>query len=67
VLSGKVLSDDFFHAAATAHDKNDHILYQQKSGMLFYDADGKKPGADPVLFAVLDNHAKIDAGDFVIV
>jgi Ca2+-binding RTX toxin-like protein len=66
-LSGKVLSDDFFHAAATAHDKNDHILYQQKSGMLFYDADGKKPGADPVLFAVLDNHAKIDAGDFVIV
>jgi hypothetical protein len=46
VLSGKVLSDDFFHAAATAHDKNDHILYQQKSGMLFYDADGKKPGAD---------------------
>jgi Ca2+-binding RTX toxin-like protein len=65
--SGKTLSDDAFHDKATAHDNSDRILYKQKSGMLFYDADGKKPGADPILFAVLDNHAKIDAGDFVIV
>ena len=66
-LSGKSLSDDAFHDKATAHDNSDRILYQKKTGMLFYDADGKKDAHDPILFAVLDNHAKIDAGDFLIV
>jgi hypothetical protein len=66
-LSGKSLSDDAFHDKATAHDNSDRILYQKKTGMLFYDADGKKDAHDPILFAVLDNHAKIDAGDFFIV
>lgn len=66
-LKGSTLATDAFHTAAVAHDKSDRILYEKSSGKLFYDADGIKPGADPVLFAVLDNHVKIGAGDFLIV
>lgn len=57
--AGAFVTDD------VAHDKGDRILYDK--GKLYYDADGNKPGADPILFAVLDKKPALDAGDFIIV
>ncbi|MBO1905846.1 calcium-binding protein [Microvirga sp. 3-52] len=35
-----LLKKDFFVEGSKAKDKNDHVLYDSKTGMLFYDADG---------------------------
>lgn len=63
-----VLNAGLFEANATgkATDANDHIVYETDTGKLFYDADGSGKGA-AVLFAVLNNHPKIDHTDFFIV
>jgi hypothetical protein len=54
--------------ATKAHDKSDRIIYDTKSGKLYYDDDGsRKHGHDAVQFAVLSNKATLDHGDFVIV
>jgi autotransporter-associated beta strand protein len=66
---GATLDSGEFYAksgARKAHDKNDHIIYDTKSGKLFHDDDGKG-GHDAVLFARLTNHAHLDAHDFLIV
>ena len=55
-----------FTTGSHAHDASDHVLYDRSSGRLFYDPDG--PGGAPVtLIATLDNHAKLDAHDLLIV
>jgi Ca2+-binding RTX toxin-like protein len=46
-------------------DANDHILYNQASGALFYDADGSG-GAAKVQFATITNGAVLGADDFLI-
>lgn len=51
-----------FFVGRHAHDSDDHIIYQQSTGKLFYDRDGTGP-AQQVLFAVLDNKAAISAFD----
>jgi hypothetical protein len=66
-LSGSTLKAAAFHTGATSHDASDRILYQKSTGKLFYDADGDKPGAVPILFAILDTRPTLDAGDFLIV
>ncbi len=67
-LTGSKLASGAFYDKADAHDTSDRILYEKSSGKLFYDADGNTAGGvDKVLFAVLDNHAKLDAGDFLLV
>ena len=45
---------------------DDHILYNHKTGFLFYDVDGKG-GAAPVHFATLDSHPILTAGDILMV
>ncbi len=60
------LSSKYFYAKASAHDKDDHVLYDKAHGKLYYDADGKG-GHAAVLFAVIDDHATLSAADFVIV
>jgi Ca2+-binding RTX toxin-like protein len=68
---GAALEDNEFFAkkgATKAHDRDDRIVYDTKSGKLYYDADGnKKGGADAIHFATLSNKAALDAGDFAIV
>jgi cysteinyl-tRNA synthetase len=68
---GDELEKAEFYAAAgatKAHDKSDRIIYDAKSGKLYYDDDGnKKHGHDAVQFAVMSNKATLDHGDFVIV
>jgi len=53
-------------AKAIKADADDRILYKQKTGELFYDADGSGR-KEAVLVAVLDNHAALDHTDFLIV
>lgn len=52
--------------ASAAHDASDRIVYDSKSGKLYYDADGKG-GAAAVQIATLGDAPKLDAGDFLIV
>ena len=47
------LTDNAFVDGNKAHDANDRIIYNDKNGKLFYDADGKG-GEHQVLFARLD-------------
>lgn len=60
------LSGEFFQAGSSARDANDHVVYDQLSGGLFYDADGSGSGA-AVLFAVLENKTLLTASDFSVI
>lgn len=55
-----------FFAGAAAHDADDRIIYDQASGNLFYDGDGNGAGA-AVLFANLQTHPLVTAGDFTVI
>jgi Ca2+-binding RTX toxin-like protein len=60
---GDGVSKGEFRIGTKAHDKSDHLLYDQKHGKLYYDADGK--GEDgKVLFALLPKHLDLDHNDF---
>jgi Ca2+-binding RTX toxin-like protein len=48
------------------HDKSDRIIYNSKSGKLFYDPDGSK-AEGAVHFATLTHKPTLDHGDFAIV
>lgn len=75
-----VLDDDFFTTAgpigqlassaftigSAAKDANDRIIYNQKEGLLLYDADGKG-GKAAVVFAHIDEGLKLSHEDFSIV
>lgn len=65
---GKVghLSDDAFFIGTKAHDSNDRIIYNDKSGKLYYDADGSGKGT-MVQFAALDKSLKLTFHDFDII
>ncbi len=66
---GATLDPSEFYAkagATKAHDKSDRIVYDTKSGKLYYDDDGKG-GHAAVHFATLSGHPKLDGGDFEIV
>lgn len=66
---GSSLSSGEFYArngATQAHDKDDRIVYDKKSGKLYYDDDGKG-GHAAIHFATLTNKPTLDHGDFDIV
>jgi cysteinyl-tRNA synthetase len=68
---GDALSDGAFYAkrgATEAHDEDDRIIYDKKTGKLYYDADGNAEGGqDAIHFATLTTKPVIDADDFLIV
>jgi VCBS repeat-containing protein len=69
-IGSKLESAEFYAAkgAVKAHDKSDRIIYDTKTGKLYFDADGsKKGGVDAVHFATLTKHPLLDHGDFAIV
>lgn len=49
-----------------AADKDDHLIYNQKTGELFYDQDGSGKKFAAIEFADLDNKPKLDIGDFIL-
>lgn len=52
--------------AKSAHDADDRIIYDRKTGKLYYDDDGRG-GHAAVHFATLNNKPVLDHGDFAIV
>ncbi|HWL46479.1 MAG TPA: calcium-binding protein, partial [Sphingomonadaceae bacterium] len=62
---GKLKKDAFF-IGNKAHDGSDRIVYDKKSGKLFYDADGTGK-QQPIQFATLDKNLKMTEKDFFVV
>lgn len=65
-LSPSKLNKDYFTVGTKAQDKNDHLIYNKKTGVLFYDADGKG-GWDATQVAVLKKGLKMTAADFYVI
>ncbi len=61
-----VLSPAEFLVGSKAQTADQHLIYNQANGALFYDVDGKGGDAQ-VLIAVLSSKPSLDAGDFVLV
>jgi len=61
---GKV-APSAFHKGAAAHDADDRIIYDKKSGALYYDPDGTGAAAQ-VEFAHFDKGTKLKASDFTV-
>jgi Ca2+-binding RTX toxin-like protein len=59
-------SANAFVTGTQAGDADDRIVYNAATGQLFFDADGIGAGAQ-VLFAVLDGHPALAAGDFMTI
>ncbi|WP_194164599.1 cadherin domain-containing protein [Microvirga thermotolerans] len=61
-----VLAKGAFHAGAKAHDADDRVVYDKKTGALFYDADGTGSAA-AVQIATLQKNLKMTEKDFYLV
>ena len=57
------LNSAFFTIGTKAKDSNDHVIYQSKKGVLYYDADGSGK-AKAIEFATLDKNLAMTADDF---
>jgi Ca2+-binding RTX toxin-like protein len=55
-----------FVIGTQAADADDRIIYNGATGQLFFDADGNGAGT-AVLFATLDGHPTLVAGDFIVI
>jgi Ca2+-binding RTX toxin-like protein len=64
-LSAGNLPHSAFHVGRHAADSNDHIIYDQAHGKLYYDPDGAG-GAHKVLFATLSHSPELTTADFFI-
>jgi Ca2+-binding RTX toxin-like protein len=61
-----VLKSGAFHVGAAAHDASDRIIYNKKTGALFYDQDGN--GAhEAIQIATLSKSLKMTYHDFFII
>jgi VCBS repeat-containing protein len=62
----KQLNKAFFTIGDKAKDKNDYVIYNDKSGVLSYDADGSGKGK-AVEFAQLSRNLKMNEKDFFVI
>jgi Ca2+-binding RTX toxin-like protein len=60
------LSSSSFVTGEKALDSGDRVVYNDKTGALYYDADGTGSAA-AVKFAMIENLAKLTAADFVVI
>ncbi|MBF9231854.1 cadherin domain-containing protein [Microvirga sp. BT350] len=60
------LDKKFFTIGDKAKDKDDYIVYDNKKGVLYYDADGSGAGK-AVAFATLPKKLKMTAADFMVI
>lgn len=63
---GDSLDGTELRIGAKALDKNDFLIYNTKTGELFYDADGSGRKYAAIEFADLDNKTKLGMDDFVL-
>ncbi|MFC1455228.1 M10 family metallopeptidase C-terminal domain-containing protein [Microvirga arabica] len=63
--AGLELKEAAFYAGKKAHDKDDRIIYDKKTGSLYYDKDGIG-GTAQIKFATIANKVKLVHDDFVI-
>ncbi len=64
---GPLSRGHFRDLASGSAERSDRILYESRSGALYYDADGATVGHGAVKIAVLANKADLSAADFLIV
>ncbi|WP_230532746.1 calcium-binding protein [Microvirga roseola] len=62
----KKLKKAFFEVGSEADDRNDHIIYDKKKGVLYYDADGTG-SKEQVKIATLSNKATLKYHDVFII
>ena len=60
------LNKAFFIKGDKAKDRNDYLIYDNKKGLLLYDADGSGKGA-AIEFASTSTNLKMTASDFLII
>jgi Ca2+-binding RTX toxin-like protein len=60
------LKKSFFKIGSKAKDKDDYILYDNKKGILYYDADGSGAGA-AIKIATMSKKLKMTHADFLII
>jgi Ca2+-binding RTX toxin-like protein len=60
------LNKKFFTIGAEAKDKNDHLIYDKRTGVLSYDRDGSGAG-EAVAIVKLQKNLKLTHADFLIV
>jgi len=60
------LPPSVFHIGTAATDEDQRIIYDSATGNLYYDSDGSG-GAAQVLFATLQGHPTLIAGDFQVI
>jgi Ca2+-binding RTX toxin-like protein len=60
------LKKAFFEVGTTAEDSNDYLIYNKKTGILYYDADGLGSGAQ-VEIAKLSKNLKLTEKTFFII
>ncbi len=56
-----------FHKGPSAHDGDDHIIYDKTTGALYYDPDGTGNTFAQVEFAKLDKGLHLHASDFIVI
>jgi Ca2+-binding RTX toxin-like protein len=61
-----ILTKDAFHIGAKAHDSSDHIIFNQRTGALSYDADGSGAKYAAIKFAQLKAKTLLATDDFFI-
>jgi Ca2+-binding RTX toxin-like protein len=61
------LNKKFFKIGDKAKDKDDYVLYDKKTGILSYDADGSGTTYKPIEFAKLSKNLKMTYNDFFVV
>jgi Ca2+-binding RTX toxin-like protein len=66
VTKPALLKSGFFYAGAAAHDSSDRLIYNKKTGALFYDADGTG-AAKPVQIATLAKKLALSHKDFFVI
>ncbi|NIX76848.1 calcium-binding protein [Microvirga terricola] len=59
------LAKGAFWIGAKAHDADDRIIYDNKKGILYYDADGNGAG-QAIAFATISKKLKMTAADFFV-
>jgi len=68
-IGGRVQAREFYSAwrsGGIAHDRDDRLIYDERNGALFYDADGSKQSYDPHLIAILEGKPVLHHADILI-